>query len=220
MLMPILAREFVAVAVSIVLGIIYLFIEPRLKYYWRLMVDICILTSITTIGASAIIMFFKTDDFSSSSIGGAHLYTYILILIVYLIAFMKSYDGLFSFILAALYVSLHEGLWYVVFYASLPNRLIGPLTADRAFLLWMGTIIFLYLWKKYPKSNTLILGSGIYFVFYIIATLHYGIGAVYNNFTVHFIGWTFMAVIFIIHLWRMKWNGRGYISNIFADVHH
>jgi hypothetical protein len=79
---------------------------------------------------------------------GAHRFTYLAIAVIFFLGFYYWRDPFRSALVAALYVTIHEGVYFIVFYGLQPWLLwADPLLGDRAYIIWMLTVLALY-WKK------------------------------------------------------------------------
>lgn len=142
---------------------IYVYLEPRLiKLFWRDVFScyLSITIVVPMVGAALSLLIENGRNpwllLTTEPAYGSHIYTYASIAAVYLVSFWVWHDSFYAFLSSLLYPALHEAVWYSVAYLFVGATLIP--FADLIFIVWIVTVIFIYRFKKYPRTNALLIG--------------------------------------------------------------
>jgi len=205
--------EITALLVIAALAIIYFIVEPRLRPH-----RICQMLLAGILGmAFAYIMaapIFAYWPLTMEKLmlmephDGAHVLTYLMIggVFFYALATAHWQKPLIAALTAALFISIHEGGYFAIYYGAHPwllltqNWLLGDIATGFRYL----TVCIIYAVKRYRPTSTLYYGAAFYLALEIMRYAWLGPYAKPETLFTAAIGelsWTFM---FCIVLWHIR----------------
>jgi hypothetical protein len=197
-----LINELITFLVAATILGFMLIIEPRLKGLARLgalsivivgMVEIC-LSPLFLYRQGSLVEYVLTFE----PWNGGHVYTYLLILLVFLLNLVRVKDAFKSAMISALFVISHEAIWFMFYYALQPWLItVLPLIGDRAYSLWMLSILLAYVIRKYPVRLNMIIAVAINVAYQALRVSVFGFTDAQPVGLIELASWAMLALGFI-----------------------
>jgi hypothetical protein len=212
------AGELLTVAIAAALVIVYLRAEPLVRVD-PVMRDVCQIGACMAffiVGASAFwpLPTRIQDLLLTEPYQGVHKLSYLAIALVFAVGFYYWRDPFRATLTAALFATIHEGIFFIMFYGAQPWLLwADPLLGDRAYILWMLCVIALY-WKKgYFGKDTcglwvVLVMAGLWRLFQMGQWGLYEKSGTLRLALYGVVGWLFIAAVMLLYIHDNKCEPR------------